>query len=277
MEAIAKDLAEVVIWAPDVLIGVNAALRETAPDVEAGNGVVHDLTVYLIQALIGNGNIQYITKDVPDRVKTPTIGTLPVPESWIITEKYLNETDFRAGKITKFEKPKTITPYFADTYSPRWRKRKGKWYLGFHHGMDINLGTGFDDYGIPVYATHDGVAEYFEWRDGAGNFIRITSEDGTTRTRYLHLSRFESKKHNVKKGDVIGYIGASAGIDPAGTASHLHYEIMKVIGGTFESMNPQSPAGGIDLIDPVTPLESWPSIKKRPEDFGPGDTPPKPK
>ena len=78
--------------------------------------------------------------------------------------------------------------------------------------------------GTPVYATGDGKVEKVQWsRRGYGNQVKINHGYGY-KTFYAHLKKFTVKKNqNVKRGDLIGYIGNS-GIS---TAPHLHYEILK--------------------------------------------------
>ena len=78
-----------------------------------------------------------------------------------------------------------------------------------HQGVDINLGSGRQDLGVPVYATHDGVVAINKDKsDGndAGNRIHILSEDGNLKTVYMHLkdpSALEEGSKN-KEGDIMG-------------------------------------------------------------------------
>lgn len=99
-----------------------------------------------------------------------------------------------------------------------------------HKGLDINLGGGYDDYGAPVFATHQGtVLEVKDDTKGsAGRRIIIQSPDGSFQTRYLHLMSISVKPGDeIKEGQEIGTIGASAWDSETGTDSHLHYEIKK--------------------------------------------------
>ena len=89
--------------------------------------------------------------------------------------------------------------------------------LKFHYGMDFTSPTGTE-----IYATGDGKIVVVEWsRRGYGNQIIIDHGYGYL-TLYAHLSSFNVKlNQEVKRGDVIGYVG-STGLS---TAPHLHYEV----------------------------------------------------
>lgn len=92
----------------------------------------------------------------------------------------------------------------------------------FHYGMDFTATTG-----TPIYATGDGVVTEVggsaQSRVGFGLEIIIDHGYGYE-TRYAHLSSFKAKRgQNVKRGDVIGFVGNTGG----STAPHLHYEVLK--------------------------------------------------
>jgi murein DD-endopeptidase MepM/ murein hydrolase activator NlpD len=87
---------------------------------------------------------------------------------------------------------------------------------GFHQGIDIST-----DKGDPVYATADATVVTAGWTGDYGNLVVLRHAFGLV-TRYGHLSKFiVSIGQNVKRGDVIGYVGATG----RATGSHLHYEI----------------------------------------------------
>lgn len=92
--------------------------------------------------------------------------------------------------------------------------------LDFHPGMDISA-----DQGVPVHATADGVVEQANYDGSYGNAILLSHGFGIS-TRYGHLSQFAVRAgQHVKRGDVIGYVGATGRV----TGAHLHYEVL--IGG----------------------------------------------
>ena len=92
----------------------------------------------------------------------------------------------------------------------------------FHYGMDFSSPTG-----TPVYATGDGKVESVggSARSKVGFGLEIKIDHGFGyETLYGHLSAFNVKKgQNVKRGDIIGYVGNTGG----STAPHLHYEVHK--------------------------------------------------
>jgi murein DD-endopeptidase MepM/ murein hydrolase activator NlpD len=88
---------------------------------------------------------------------------------------------------------------------------------GFHQGIDIST-----EKGQPVLATADGVIESASYSGDYGNLVVLRHAFGLT-TRYGHLNSFAtSAGQQVKRGDVIGYVGATG----RATGTHLHYEII---------------------------------------------------
>lgn len=121
-----------------------------------------------------------------------------------------------------------------------------------HSGVDINLGSGNDDLGAPIYATHDGlvtsVTRYDEGRNAGGNRVKITANDGTVSTFYMHLNSINSDiKPNVpiSEGQQIGTMGGSGYGREDAFNSHLHYE-MFVNGSRIDPTD-----GSKSLIDPM--------------------------
>jgi murein DD-endopeptidase MepM/ murein hydrolase activator NlpD len=87
----------------------------------------------------------------------------------------------------------------------------------FHPGLDISA-----DQGVPVHATADGTVESAAFDGSYGNAI-VLDHGFAISTRYGHLSAFAVKPGQaVKRGDVIGYVGATGRV----TGAHLHYEIL---------------------------------------------------
>lgn len=88
---------------------------------------------------------------------------------------------------------------------------------GYHQGIDIST-----DKGQPVVAPADGTVESAAYSGDYGNLVTLKHRFGLT-TRYGHLSGFEVKAgQEVKRGDVIGYVGSTG----RSTGAHLHYEIL---------------------------------------------------
>ena len=89
-----------------------------------------------------------------------------------------------------------------------------------HKGVDMST-----DYGVPVYATGDGVVEKVDQgrrRRGYGRQILINHKFGY-KTRYAHLQKmFVKPGEKVQRGQLIGEVGSTGG----STGPHLHYEVL---------------------------------------------------
>ena len=89
-----------------------------------------------------------------------------------------------------------------------------------HKGVDMST-----DYGVPVYATGDGVVETIDQgkrRRGYGRQILINHKFGY-KTRYAHLLKmFVKPGEHVQRGQLIGEVGSTGG----STGPHLHYEVI---------------------------------------------------
>lgn len=85
-----------------------------------------------------------------------------------------------------------------------------------HSGLDIA-----GEKGQPVYATASGVITRAGYQGAYGNLITIDHGFGLE-SRYGHLLNFTvGKGSQVKRGDVIGHVGATG----RATGYHLHYEV----------------------------------------------------
>ncbi len=102
---------------------------------------------------------------------------------------------------------------FGYRIHPIYKTRK------MHYGMDFTAPTG-----TPIYATGDATVERVKAsRRGYGNHIILKHNFGY-KTLYAHMSAFNvSNGQQVKRGDVIGYVGSTG----TSTAPHLHYEVFK--------------------------------------------------
>jgi hypothetical protein len=98
-----------------------------------------------------------------------------------------------------------------------------------HDGVDINRGSGWDDFGDPIVAAHDGYVEYVGAGRGYGDAIWIRGTDGFT-TLYGHTSQQHVGFGNiVQGGQLIGNVGNTG----HSSAPHLHFGVYP--GGTFEA------------------------------------------
>ena len=85
-----------------------------------------------------------------------------------------------------------------------------------HNGVDLAAA-----HGTPVYATADGRIGKAQYWGSYGNYVQI-EHGGNLQTRYAHLSSYTvSSGEQVRKGDLIGYIGSTG----RSTGPHLHYEV----------------------------------------------------
>jgi murein DD-endopeptidase MepM/ murein hydrolase activator NlpD len=90
-------------------------------------------------------------------------------------------------------------------------------YVRPHKGLDFTAPKG-----SPVYATGDGKVEYAEYSDSFGQVVYL-NHGYHFQTRYAHLTNFiVARGENVKRGQVIGYVGNSG----LSVSPHLHYEVL---------------------------------------------------
>ena len=86
-----------------------------------------------------------------------------------------------------------------------------------HDGMDFTAAIG-----TPIYATADGTVEKSTYdRGGYGKHVIINHGYGY-KTLYAHMNEIKSRKGtNVKRSDIIGYVGNTG----RSVGPHLHYEV----------------------------------------------------
>ncbi len=86
----------------------------------------------------------------------------------------------------------------------------------FHKGIDIATQAG-----RPIVAPADGIVAESVNRPDMGNYVVLNHKNGVS-TSYAHMLRAAVLPgKNVKKGEVIGYVGNSG----RSTGSHLHYNV----------------------------------------------------
>lgn len=105
-----------------------------------------------------------------------------------------------------------------------WRTYKGK--KEFHYAIDIPA-----DKGSPVYASADGTIIYYGWTNTGGGNKCVIDHGSKLVTHYNHMSAFvpelqkkfkETGSVDVKKGDIIGYVGRTGN----STGNHLDFKIL---------------------------------------------------
>ncbi len=89
-----------------------------------------------------------------------------------------------------------------------------------HSGIDMLAPAG-----TPVYAAKSGIAFRGEVPTGYGKYVMIYHPDGY-QTYYGHLSSWvaESTK-DVRRGELIGYVGKTGNAASRSMQPHLHFEI----------------------------------------------------
>ena len=180
-----------------------------------------------------------------------------------LAEKYYNISPYAycANNPVNFVDPDGMREWPVNPQFNGFKRRHENNYRNprpNHNGVDINLGSGSNDFGAPVFATHDGkvtrIVSINDDNNSGGNRIQITSEDGQVSTYYMHLNEMEDLKMNdlVSEGDMIGTIGGSGFGKADGHKVHLHYEL-KIDG---EYVNPVIDAK--TMIDPqvlIAPID----------------------
>jgi lysostaphin len=109
--------------------------------------------------------------------------------------------------------------YFLCPVGPACKRTQG---LHFRNAADLTAGY----CGAPIYAAASGTvvkAKVGGWNGGAGNNVTISHLNGTIITHYYHLQSVAvTTGQEVKKGDVVGYMGRTG----KSSGCHLHFEII---------------------------------------------------
>lgn len=109
---------------------------------------------------------------------------------------------------------KPVPGRVTSTFGARWHPILQ--FLRPHRGVDFAAA-----YGQPVVAAADGTVEAAGWRGGYGRQIRI-AHNRIDESSYSHLSSLAvSPGEHVRRGQLIGYAGASG----LATGPHLHFEV----------------------------------------------------
>jgi murein DD-endopeptidase MepM/ murein hydrolase activator NlpD len=107
---------------------------------------------------------------------------------------------------------KDITSFYGYRKHPITGKEE------FHNGIDIKASEG--DY---IYAVYDGIVRVVGYDERSGN--KIVIQHPGFYSHYAHLKDiFVKENQKVKKGDIIGTVGATG----LTTAPHLHFALSKL-------------------------------------------------
>lgn len=158
----------------------------------------------------------------PVAYATPTANPLAAARTTTVAAaraaKPASRAQVRTTPTAAAPRPTAVRPV-AGGYrlTARYGERSGRWYLGFHSGLDFAASTG-----TPVVAAAAGVVRE-AGRDGAyGRRIVIVLADGTW-TTYNHLSAIGVRVGDrVGAGERIGRVGSSGNT----TGAHLHFEVL---------------------------------------------------
>lgn len=105
-----------------------------------------------------------------------------------------------------------ISSPFGERIHPIFHRRH------HHSGTDMAAPRG-----TPIYASGNGVVKMARTAGGYGNCVYIAHGHGYI-SKYAHMQSFIVKPgQKVKRGECIGYVGATG----TATAPHLHYEVHK--------------------------------------------------
>lgn len=237
-----KAQLEALRTANDTLVQENQSYREATGELTAQIGSLQSALTEISEQGQLDENTRRALDKLPASIKQQAIGgpssadlkptsaaAASAPEGTFgILRSLLSSLENRLQSVkTKIENQQalaratpSIWPLVGQwTYTSPYGNRKDP-FTGlneFHPGMDISA-----DPGVPVHATADGSVDTAQYDGNYGNAVVISHGFGIS-TRYGHLSQFSVRAgQQVKRGDVIGYVGATGRV----TGAHLHYEIL---------------------------------------------------
>lgn len=116
-----------------------------------------------------------------------------------------------------FKPARSITNSFGPR--PSFQLPDGRWTLPYHYGSDFSAPGG-----TPIYAVLPGTVIHSGWDySGYGGGWQVAVKYGDYTVFYLHMQKQSHlrKGNNVKRGQLIGYVGTTG----ASTGNHLHLEV----------------------------------------------------
>jgi murein DD-endopeptidase MepM/ murein hydrolase activator NlpD len=175
------------------------------------------MTVPAAHAVEGSSDAGIVVPDEPDEDSVPGAPTQrDDSEAYAIFQAWKRlDTGLTANIGIAIPSRRPIEQMsLSSSYGMRVHPITGK--LARHNGVDIPA-----PYGTPIYATADGIVGRAQRLGGYGNYVEI-EHGNAIETRYGHMSSFVVRPgQQVKKGDVIGYVGSTG----RSTGNHLHYEV----------------------------------------------------
>ena len=175
------------------------------------------MTVPAAHAVEGSSDAGIVVPDEPDEDSVPGAPTQrDDSEAYAIFQAWKRlDTGLTANIGIAIPSRRPIEQMsLSSSYGMRVHPITGK--LARHNGVDIPA-----PYGTPIYATADGIVGRAQRLGGYGNYVEI-EHGNAIETRYGHMSSFVVQPgQQVKKGDVIGYVGSTG----RSTGNHLYYEV----------------------------------------------------
>lgn len=114
------------------------------------------------------------------------------------------------GPVMREDWTNLISSNFGERIHPITKERKS------HNGVDIAVPVG-----THVYSAIEGTVTLAAYSESAGNWVKVTNEEGWT-VIMMHMDSLTvSRGQEVKKGDHLGYSGNTGN----STGPHLHLEV----------------------------------------------------
>jgi len=165
-----------------------------------------------------------VEKDEPTK-ESKKLALLSIPDIKRATKELGNKIEEKKEEIAVVEDILLSQRGRAKILPAGWPIRQGYFSSGFgmrgkrmHKGVDLVTKSGTN-----IYAVEDGEVTFSGQMRGYGNMIEI-KHGNTYSTRYGHNSRNMVKVGDrVKKGQVIGLVGATG----RATTAHVHFELLR--------------------------------------------------